>query len=137
MNCRVRHPLRGFVGANALEIACCVVRITVVWRSRPNLARPFSETDVTGRARKGLAQSMPRKDACLTMTLTLVIDQLMTQPITLFHLKLIILPNKAVILCKSQSLWLNMWPVQEFNVDGKESTTSTCVISSTYFTKVL
>ena len=28
MNCRVRYPLRGFVGANALEIACCVVRIT-------------------------------------------------------------------------------------------------------------
>ena len=116
---------------------CAQLDLYLVWRCRPNLARPFSGTDVTGRARKGLAQSMPRKDACLTMTLTLVIDQLMTQPITLFHLKLIILPNKAVILCKSHSLWLNMWPVQEFNVDGKESTTSTCVISSTYFTKVL
>ena len=28
MNCRVSYPLRGFVGANAVEIACCVVRIT-------------------------------------------------------------------------------------------------------------
>ena len=35
----------------------------LVWRCRPNLARPFSGTDVTGRARKGLAQSMARKAA--------------------------------------------------------------------------
>ena len=28
MNCQVRYPLCGFVGANAIEIACCVVRIT-------------------------------------------------------------------------------------------------------------
>ena len=28
MNCWVRYPLRGFVGENALEIACCMVRIT-------------------------------------------------------------------------------------------------------------
>ena len=28
VNCRVRYPLRGFVRANALEIACCAVWFT-------------------------------------------------------------------------------------------------------------
>ena len=28
VNCRERYPLCGFVGTNALVIACCVVRIT-------------------------------------------------------------------------------------------------------------
>ena len=42
-----------FVEINAWSVAC-----RVVWRCRPNLARPSSGTDVTGRARKGLAQSI-------------------------------------------------------------------------------
>ena len=37
--------------------------VYLVWRCRPNLAWPFSGTDVTGRARKGLVQSIARKAA--------------------------------------------------------------------------